>query len=203
MSHDHLDFHKTIENYFRAKAKLFLLLGKDGKAVINYDDPYGAKLIDDLKYPLITFGFDESADVRVLDYSMSSEGIRMTVNHGTKTFDIRSELISLFNIQNILAAVSTGIALDLEIPVIQKGIEEMSNVPGRLEKYRIGADSYAVVDYAHTPDALQKASEALVQIKSGKLIIVFGCGGDRDKEKRPLMGRIAEEIGDYVFVTSD
>jgi UDP-N-acetylmuramoyl-L-alanyl-D-glutamate--2,6-diaminopimelate ligase len=117
--------------------------------------------------------------------------------------EIRSELISLFNIQNILAAVATGLAMDVEMEAIKQGISNLSYIPGRLEKYAIGEESYAVVDYAHTPDALQKAAEALNQIKKERLIIVFGCGGDRDRKKRPVMGQIAEELGDFIIITND
>ncbi len=203
LSHDHLDFHKNVEKYFKAKSRLFTLIKKNGSAVINIDDPYGAELADTFRGRLKTFGFSEEADVRALEWCMSSRGTRLTIQTRSHTFEVTSNLISLFNIQNILAAVAVGLAYNLDTETIRRGISELKHIPGRLEKHEIGTDAYAVIDYAHTPDALKKAAEALRNITKKRLIIVFGCGGDRDRAKRPVMGKIAELAGDHVIVTSD
>lgn len=203
LSHDHLDFHKNVESYFQSKLKLFDLLTADGRAVVNLDDPYAERILERLRCPVFTFGFSEDTDVRALDWTMSAKGTRLNVRTSRGEMQIQSSLISLFNIQNILAAVATGIALGLENQAIVRGIADLKKVPGRLETYEIRPDTFAVIDYAHTPDALRKAAEAVRNITKNRLIIIFGCGGDRDQQKRPIMGRIAEQMGDHIVVTSD
>lgn len=203
LSRDHLDFHKTEEEYFEAKAHLFSLLESDGTAVINGDDPWGLKLIDKLSGDIITFGFDSSTDLRATSWQMDIKGMRFKIENGTGVLPISTKLISEFNVQNILAAVGIGIALGIPKDIIKRGIEKVEYIPGRLEVHEILPGIVAVIDYAHTPDALSKALQAVRKITERRLIVVFGAGGNRDKGKRPQMGRIASDLADTVIVTSD
>jgi len=203
LSRDHLDFHKTEEEYFKAKARLFSLLSEDGAAVINIDDEYGRRLLKQIEHPVYTFGLSKEADIKVRSWNMDISGMQLNILTPKGELDIQTKLISSFNIQNILSAVATGTALNLGLDVIKQGIEDVESVPGRLQKYEVSPGILAVVDYAHSPDALEKALQALRQITKKRLITVFGCGGDRDKGKRPLMGRIAEKLADYIIVTDD
>jgi UDP-N-acetylmuramoyl-L-alanyl-D-glutamate--2,6-diaminopimelate ligase len=203
LTRDHLDYHQTEEAYFQAKRSLFAQLKGDGRAVINCDDPFGRRLIDEIGGEPLTFGFSESAAVRLLDWSSSQSGTRLTVSLSGQGVVIQTRLISRFNMENILAALGAGMALNIAPEMLVAGIESVKRIPGRLEVFDCGRERRAVIDYAHTPDALEKALGALREITSGRLICVFGCGGDRDKGKRPQMGRIAEENADLIIVTDD
>ncbi|HGY57283.1 MAG TPA: UDP-N-acetylmuramoyl-L-alanyl-D-glutamate--2,6-diaminopimelate ligase [Caldithrix abyssi] len=203
LSRDHLDFHKSEEAYFRAKARLFSLLSDNGRAVINADDPYGRRLLDEYSSAALSFGFTEQADVRALDWTMDANGMRIRLQTPSGQIDLHSRLISEFNVKNIMAAVATALALGVDREAIRKGVENLSYVPGRLESFTVKKGVKAVVDYAHTPDALQKALQAVRRITERKLIVVFGAGGDRDRGKRPQMAEAAQKEADWVIVTSD
>ena len=203
LSRDHLDFHKSEEAYFRAKARLFSLLSDNGRAVINADDPYGRRLLDEYSSAALSFGFAEQADVRALDWTMDANGMRIRLQTPSGQIDLHSRLISEFNVKNIMAAVATALALGVDREAIRKGVENLSYVPGRLESFTVKKGVKAVVDYAHTPDALQKALQAVRRITERKLIVVFGAGGDRDRGKRPQMAEAAQKEADWVIVTSD
>ncbi len=203
LSRDHLDFHKSEEAYFRAKARLFSLLSDNGRAVINADDPYGRRLLDEYSSAALSFGFDEQADVRALDWTMDANGMRIRLQTPSGQIDLHSRLISEFNVKNIMAAVAAALALGVDREAIRKGVENLSYVPGRLESFTVKKGVKAVVDYAHTPDALQKALQAVRRITERKLIVVFGAGGDRDRGKRPQMAEAAQKEADWVIVTSD
>ena len=203
LSRDHLDFHKSEEAYFRAKSRLFNLLKKDGKAVVNIDDPYGQKLIEKLTSAALTFGFADEADVRAEKWQMDSNGMDIVLSTPRGEMTLHSRLISQFNVKNIMAAVASALALGIDAERIRRGIENLEFVPGRLESITVKDDVQVVVDYAHTPDALQKALQAVRAITKGRLIVVFGAGGDRDKGKRPQMGCVAQDGADLVIVTSD
>ncbi len=203
LTRDHLDFHKTFDDYFESKMHLFDLLAKDGTAVINIDDEFGKKAVDRVEQTVLTFGRNPQADVYPVRETVSLQGIEMECATPFGHVDIHSKLTGDFNVQNILAAVCIGLALHISLKEIRRGIAKMERVPGRLESYEVKPGVRAVIDYAHTPDSLEKALKTLRSMTSGRLIVVFGAGGDRDHGKRPLMGSVAEEWADIVFVTSD
>lgn len=209
ISRDHLDYHHSMDDYFRAKSLLFKDLGNRGTegtacAVINTDDPWGKHLTALTAARTVTYGLGNSCDVTAKDVSVSRKGLcaRLIFEKGDD-IDIRSSLIGNFDIYNIMAAASVAIALGIDSKTIALGIERMKGVPGRMQLVPNDRSLTIVVDYAHTPDALEKALTATKQIASGRILTVFGCGGDRDKGKRYEMGRIAGVNSHKVFVTSD
>ncbi len=203
LSRDHLDFHPDEQAYFQAKARLFDLLKQDGVAALNIDDPYGQQLAGQVRGKILSFGLSEHADVRATEWETDVSGIRLTMITPTGALSLSSGLIGAFNVQNILAATAVALGLGIETDKIIEGIEALTGVPGRLEAVDIRPGVLAVIDYAHTPDALEKAIRNLRKIASGRLIVLFGAGGDRDKGKRPLMGKIVDELADVALVTSD
>ncbi|HIE41576.1 MAG TPA: UDP-N-acetylmuramoyl-L-alanyl-D-glutamate--2,6-diaminopimelate ligase, partial [Candidatus Aenigmarchaeota archaeon] len=203
LTRDHLDFHKTEKAYFEAKAHLFSLLKKKGSAVLNIDNLFGRKLAHSISAKMVTYGFDAKADVRIQNWSGSLSGLQIELNTGAGKLSLNSKLIGAFNVFNITAAAAAGMALGLDLDRIKQGIEKLEAVPGRLQVHSLKRDVNAVIDYAHTPDALEKALQALREITPGRLIVLFGAGGDRDKGKRPLMGKAAEENADICIITTD
>ncbi len=181
LSQDHLDFHGTMERYFEAKRRLF----EGAPAVVNVDDPWGRRLVDELGGAALTFGYADGADVG----PDALEGIAL-------------RLRGRFNVLNALAAVAAARVLGVEAGV-KAGIEAVEGVPGRFEEVAEGQPFTVLVDYAHTPDSLENVLREARELAEGRLICVFGCGGDRDREKRPLMGRVATELADVAVVTSD
>ena len=207
-SRDHLDYHKTLEEYFKAKSLLFRELKKNesaggATAIINTDDPKGEELIKLTEADIITYGLGQESHVRADSISVDKDGLRARLITPIGEKDIRSTLIGEINIYNILAAAAAGISLNIDLDTVAEGIERLEVVPGRLELVPNGRGLMLVVDYAHTPDALLKTLETLSHLAEGRLITVFGCGGDRDKGKRYEMGVIAGENSDIVFATSD
>lgn len=207
LTQDHLDFHGTMENYFRAKKMLFDDLRNSAIAVTNADDPYGKQIVSNTKARVITYGVQTSADVVASDIEISLTGTRLTITHRQHTQVIQSPLIGRFNVQNILAAYTAGIGLGLPQEAIARGIASVASVPGRFQPIASPEGWIAVVDYAHTPDALEKCLHTIRDIMTadhqGRVITVFGCGGDRDKGKRSPMGRIASTLSDLTVITSD
>jgi UDP-N-acetylmuramoyl-L-alanyl-D-glutamate--2,6-diaminopimelate ligase len=209
LSQDHLDYHKTMEQYFAAKERFFLEILPASKKkiscrmVINGDDPWGRRLRGDVGLPNMTFGIDAPCDLSALEIQMTLQGIRADISSAGRRFSIASPLIGKYNLYNILAAAAAAQALGISPEVIRRGIERLSQVPGRMEKVS-GPDQPSVfVDYAHTDDALRRVLQNLADFKQGRLITLFGCGGDRDRGKRPLMARAAAELSDLVIITSD
>jgi UDP-N-acetylmuramoyl-L-alanyl-D-glutamate--2,6-diaminopimelate ligase len=209
LSQDHLDYHRTMEQYFAAKERFFreILPASKKKAscrmVVNGDDPWGRRLLEDVDLPSMTFGIDTPCDLLARDVRMNLHGIRAEISSAGVRFNIASPLIGKFNLYNILAAAAAAQALGISPDVIRKGIERLSQVPGRMEKVS-GPDQPSVfVDYAHTEDALRRVLQNLAVFKQGRIITLFGCGGDRDRGKRPLMARAAAELSDLVIITSD
>ncbi len=208
LTQDHLDFHRTFEAYFQAKKILFDSLKQSAYAIYNIDDPYGEKIVADTKATKLSYGKSERADVRIKEFKFSFDGTYVVVQLPTGAeLEINSKLIGEFNVYNISSAVAVGYILGIEHEDIKRGIEAVENVKGRFEKI-ISPDGYTVIiDYAHTPDALEKCIDAILKVREqvggGKLITVFGCGGDRDKGKRPIMGRISTEKSDITIITSD
>ncbi|MER3523351.1 MAG: UDP-N-acetylmuramoyl-L-alanyl-D-glutamate--2,6-diaminopimelate ligase [Ignavibacteria bacterium] len=207
LTQDHLDFHGTMENYFRAKKMLFDDLRSSATAVTNADDPYGKQIVSNTKARVLTYGMEAPADVVASDVQISMAGTRLTVTHRQQAQVIQSPLIGRFNVQNILAAYTVGIALGLSREAIAQGIASVPSVPGRFQSIVSPEGWIAVIDYAHTPDALEKCLRTIHEImtadQKGRVITVFGCGGDRDKGKRPHMGRIASTLSDLTVITSD
>ena len=207
LTQDHLDFHGTFDEYRRAKRRLFELLAASPKpgrtAVVNADDPAGAAMVAGLDVPVLPFGLGAGARVRAVEHTSALDGIRMTVDTPRGRLTLRSALIGEHNVMNLLGAVATGLALGLAPDVIARALAGVSAVPGRFEQVRAGQPFLVVVDYAHTPDALERVLTTARKITRGRLGVVFGCGGDRDRGKRPIMGEIAARIADRVWVTSD
>jgi UDP-N-acetylmuramoyl-L-alanyl-D-glutamate--2,6-diaminopimelate ligase len=255
LTRDHLDFHKTMEDYFRTKERLFReLLDKDGTSVINLDDPYGKRLISELKIQprikfgakfkkILTYGLETGADIMAVDIDNSFQGLRFKILFRGRNYDISSHLIGLSNVYNIMSAVGVSISFGVPWQVILEGIEKAGNVTGRFEKVEIGQEFLCIIDYAHSEDALErliyaarefiKKSEVRSQKSevsntpsltllprgggqgwggdfelrtrnsSPRVITVFGCGGDRDRGKRPKMGEVATRLSDFVIITSD
>src|SRR5499425_855546 len=204
-----LDFHVTMDAYRETKRRLFRLLAAGHKpsrhAVVNADDPSGLAMVADLPLHTLTYGVRGRADVRPTRWTSGAEGIRMNVRTPAGTFDLTSPLVGEHNVENLLAATGVGIALGMEPALIARAVGSVVSVPGRFERVEAGQPFLVVVDYAHTPDALERTLETARKLRGphGRLAVVFGCGGDRDRGKRPLMGEIAARLADHVWVTSD
>src|SRR6266436_6079883 len=197
----------ALESYRLAKRRLFELLAGSPKptrtAVVNGDDPAGATMVSGLDVAVLTFGLGASARVRAVEHASSLEGIRMTVETPRGRVGLTSPLIGEHNVMNLLGAVATGLALGLEPPAIAQALAAVGTVPGRFEQVRAGQPFLVIVDYAHTPDALERVLTTARKLTRRRLAVVFGCGGDRDRTKRPIMGGIAARLCDQVWVTSD
>jgi UDP-N-acetylmuramoyl-L-alanyl-D-glutamate--2,6-diaminopimelate ligase len=202
LSQDHLDLHGSMDDYFQAKRRLFTG-PQPPPAAVNVGDEWGRRLADDLedahRAPLVTFGLSAAAEIRAEDLEVTATGSTFRA----AGIDVRTPLRGLFNAENALGAVAAGILLNLEEDAIAHGIAGMSAVPGRFEAIEEGQPFTVVVDYAHTPDSLSTVLDAARELGDGRVIVVFGAGGDRDRGKRPLMGRVAADNADVVIVTSD
>lgn len=204
LTRDHLDFHKTMENYFEAKKKLFSLLKKEGFAVINIDNDYGLRLVSEIaNQRIIKVGTVPSADIFAEDVSISLEGIKATVNTQIGKIEVASKLTGGYNLMNILFAIAFSVGFKIDKNCIEEGIRKFEGVHGRLQRVDAGQSFYLFVDYAHTDDALKNVLLNLKPLVKGKLITVFGCGGDRDKTKRPLMGAVSAKLSDVIILTTD
>ncbi len=205
LSRDHLDFHRDMEEYYQAKKRLFTKHLKPGgrRAVINIDDPYGRRLAGELGPGALTFGFDEKAEVRGDDLKLSRDGLSLSISAPGLSWVQTSPLIAEINAYNILGAAALALAMHISVDTIKAALAASAGAPGRLERVGGNSDYLVLVDYAHSPDALAKALKACRDLEPKRLITVFGCGGDRDKGKRPLMGRLAGELADLVVITSD
>jgi UDP-N-acetylmuramoyl-L-alanyl-D-glutamate--2,6-diaminopimelate ligase len=199
LTQDHLDFHKTMEDYFLAKRRLFV--EGDAPSVVNVDDPYGARLAEQVS--AITYGIGGDADFRAEDVSFDAGGARFALVAPSGRVDARIQLPGLFNVSNALAAVASCVQLGVSLDDAVAALADAERVPGRLEPVDEGQDFAVLVDYAHTPDSLENVLRAARELTTGRLHVVFGAGGDRDREKRPLMGAAAVENADRVIVTSD
>jgi UDP-N-acetylmuramoyl-L-alanyl-D-glutamate--2,6-diaminopimelate ligase len=202
---DHLDFHKTEGQYLAAKLRLFQDRPEfaNGQAAINLDDPMASLILEQLTVPVVTYGYGRDADVRVVGSDFSENGTRIEVETPLGNATLNARLTGYFNCYNLVAALATGVALGLALEPICRGIEAVDNIPGRFERIELGQSFTVIVDYAHTPDALERVLKAGRELTSSKLLCVFGCGGDRDRGKRPEMGRIASVLADKIYVTSD
>jgi len=205
LTRDHLDFHQTMEEYFRAKRLLFRPEGSPAPryAVINIDDASGQEINPLPETNVFWYGLNESATVRAVDVQAGFDGLSFTLLYNRQRAAIKSSLLGAVNIYNILAAVATGLTYDLNLETIVRGIAECPQVPGRFERIDQGQPFLVIVDYAHTDDALRNAIAVARGLNAGRVITLFGCGGDRDRSKRPLMGMAAAEASDFVVLTSD
>jgi UDP-N-acetylmuramoyl-L-alanyl-D-glutamate--2,6-diaminopimelate ligase len=210
LTQDHLDFHETMANYFEAKARLFTGLTsqpnkKEAKAVINIDDPHGEKLIARLgrDIPVITYGMSARADFRASNYRAEFSGTSFQLDARGKIYLVRVPLIGRFNVSNAMAALAAANSLGVSLREAVLSLAKSPQVPGRLESVPAKRQFQVFVDYAHTPDALLNVLKTLRELNPRRLIVVFGAGGDRDQQKRPLMGRAADQNADYSIITSD
>ncbi|HVH27104.1 MAG TPA: UDP-N-acetylmuramoyl-L-alanyl-D-glutamate--2,6-diaminopimelate ligase [Vicinamibacterales bacterium] len=203
LTRDHLDFHTDMEDYFRAKRRLFEMLPPGKPSLVNVDDPRGLSLAGIVRRP-VTFAVDRPADITPGPLSYSLAGLAFDVRTPRGALRLRSTLVGRPNVYNILAASATGVALDLPFDAIEAGVRAVRGVPGRFEIVSGEKDGVTVVvDYAHTDDALRNLLETARSLATGRLITVFGCGGDRDRTKRPLMGAVASRLSDLTIITSD
>jgi len=203
LTRDHLDFHGDMEAYFAAKRRLFEILPEGAIGVINVDDRRGADFLAATRRP-VTYAIDGAADVRPGPLSFSLDGLTFDIRTPRGTIHVRSRLVGRPNAYNILAAAAAAMALDLPFTAIEAGIAGLENVPGRFQVVSGPSDDVRViVDYAHTDDALKNLLETARPLATGRVVTVFGCGGDRDRTKRPLMGAVAARLSDLVIVTSD
>ena len=209
LSQDHLDYHRDLDEYFAAKSRLFLEILAHGRpsrgalAVLNLDDPRGLELRDAIRVPVLTYGLHPSSQVRPLSHRYRQDGLDALLTTPWGEVEIASRLVGPFNLANILAAAATALGLGIDPDTVARGIAALPGVPGRLERFGPPAGPGVFVDYAHTPAAITQALAALQTLNFSRLITVFGCGGDRDRSKRPLMGQAAAEKSQLVIVTSD
>lgn len=204
LTQDHLDFHKTIENYRNAKKKLFYMT--KGANIINVDDEHGriiAEEVSKLGTPLITYGIDNKADIMAKNIDITSKGASFTLVTPGCEEEISIKIPGKFSVYNALAAASVAYVEGISSAVIREGLNKVDNVPGRSEIIKTDTPYTVIVDYAHTPDGLQNILASVRQYAKGRVITLFGCGGDRDREKRPIMGEIAGRMSDYCIITSD
>lgn len=204
LTQDHLDYHETMKNYADAKAMLFASLDESAVAAVNCDDPASARMVRDCRGRTIRFGFGKEADYRARDISITSAGSNFALHTPDGKAQVSMQLIGQHNIQNALAASAIlGEVFGLTVQQIAAGLRDAAGAPGRLQAVRLGQPFAVLVDYAHTDDALRNVLSALRPLTRSRLRVLFGCGGDRDNGKRPKMARVAEELADDLYVTSD
>lgn len=209
LTRDHLDFHGDFERYFAAKQKLFRALEKPGNkkdsclAVVNIDDPYGERIARESRVKVVTFGMEKEALIQAEDIQLHSQGINFRLKYSREETDLNLKLLGRYNVYNALAAAAVGISQNLPWKVIKSGLEKVVRIPGRFEPVEGKQKFQVIVDYAHTPDALYHVLQTIRELEPRQLITVFGCGGERDRTKRPLMGEVAVKMSDLVVITSD
>jgi UDP-N-acetylmuramoyl-L-alanyl-D-glutamate--2,6-diaminopimelate ligase len=209
ITRDHLDFHHTFENYIAAKAQLFKMISAPGAtkankaAVVNTDDPAAPAMLAVSACRRITYGVQSAADLTAAAISVRARGASFTVKGPFGDLPLDLKITGIFNVYNVLAAVGAALAEGISADIVKQALEEFASVPGRFELVDAGQKFAVIVDYAHTPDSLENVLRTARQFATRRIIVVFGCGGDRDRTKRPIMGRIAMDLGDIVIATSD
>jgi len=203
LTQDHLDYHKTLQRYFLAKAKLFKDLRPGSFAVLNNDDKYARKLKKMTRARIITYGIDNDSIVMAKDIRYSVNCTEFLLKAPGNQMNFKTQLIGKHNVYNALSAIAWAIKEGIDIKAIKSAVENFSLVPGRLERVEFAGDFAVFVDYAHTEDALKNIIQALRHLARNRIIVVFGCGGERDKTKRPKMGKVVTELADYAIITSD
>ncbi|NLB89531.1 MAG: UDP-N-acetylmuramoyl-L-alanyl-D-glutamate--2,6-diaminopimelate ligase, partial [Syntrophomonadaceae bacterium] len=205
LSQDHLDYHQNMEQYRAAKLKLFKMINSEENnfSLVNIDDSNAEYFINHANGNVLTYGIEESADVRAENINISLKGTSFVVKYQGLEFKVNMKLIGMFSVYNALAAIAFALKENVDPKIIKKALEKVSGVPGRFEQIDCGQEFSVIVDYAHTPDGLENILKTTKQIVENRIITVFGCGGDRDRTKRPLMGEIAAKYSDFCIVTSD
>ncbi len=203
LTQDHLDYHQTMEAYGAAKALLFESLTPSAWALINADDPAASLMTAKSQARLFTYGMSFSADLYAADLRMTLQGMEFEVHYQKEKVLFQTRLVGRFNVYNILAATAVALIRGVTLSEVSQKIASFEGIPGRLERVVNGKNLQIFVDYSHTPDSLENALKTLQEFKQGRLITVFGCGGDRDQTKRPIMGSIAERLSDIAILTSD
>ena len=209
LTQDHLDYHKTMENYAHAKARLFDLVSAEGAktgktAVLNADDAWSKAMRAHTRCPIISYGVAHDADLMAHNVHLAQDGMDLTLVHkGADVGSLHVGITGLFNVSNVLAATGTALAENVPTADIVAALTAFTGVPGRFELVRAGQDFSVIVDYAHTPDGMENVLRTARAVTAERIIAVFGCGGDRDRTKRPIMGRMAAELADIVVLTSD
>lgn len=204
LSQDHLDYHKDMDDYARAKAHLFSMLDKEkAVAVINTDSPYSSVMLGHTQAKVLSYGIEKPADVMAQQICLTENGCQFLVSYKGERQLFTSAMIGQFNVYNLLAAITVGVSKGYPLAHVLVALSSFSYVNGRLEKVDNAKGLHIFVDYSHKPDALENVLKTLSSLKKGRLFCLFGCGGDRDRGKRPLMGRVAELFSDEVIVTSD
>ncbi|HOL63462.1 MAG TPA: UDP-N-acetylmuramoyl-L-alanyl-D-glutamate--2,6-diaminopimelate ligase [Elusimicrobiales bacterium] len=206
---DHMDFHKTMEDYSRSKLILFELLNKSDKknktAILNEDDPFSTEIKKVLskEIKILTYSIEKNSDIKAKNIELNPWGSTFDIEHEGEKYEFKTELIGKHNIYNILAALAVGICRKIDFQKLSEAILEIKTVPGRVEKIESEEGFFAYIDYAHTEKSLIEVLKTLNSIPHSKIITVFGCGGDRDRTKRPLMGKAASSLSDFVVITND
>ena len=203
VTHDHLDYHATLSDYRLAKAKIFDHLNIEGFAVLNADDPGSAEIWRRHAGPALTVGIDSPAEITAIPVEQFASEQTFLLTAGSETVPVRTQMIGRHHIYNCMAAAAVGLAYGIELTTVVRGLESVGHVPGRLERIECGQPFGVFVDFAHTPDALTNVLKTLRQVTAGRLICVFGAGGQRDTQKRPLMGRAVEKAADVAILTND
>jgi UDP-N-acetylmuramoyl-L-alanyl-D-glutamate--2,6-diaminopimelate ligase len=208
LGRDHLDYHAGIEDYFAAKLRLFTeIMPRSWRgspvAIVNGDDPFGQRVLEAARGDKLSFGMTSALDVHPLSFTTGIGGIRATISARGKVIEINSPLLGEINLLNIMGAAAVSVALGIEVGAVAEGVRRCPGAPGRLERIEGLPGVTVLVDYAHKPDALKAVLETLRGLKRGRLVCVFGCGGDRDRGKRPLMGQIAGRLAEVPILTSD
>ena len=208
LTSEHLDFHKDMDNYFAAKKILFDNLPESGNAISNSDDSYGRSILDDCRAKKFFYSSREESDLRSFNEKLSLSGLEFDVKWNGRTYTLKSDLSGRFNIYNILASVSTVLQYDIDMPMIQSSLLKFQEVRGRFNRVKLPNGAIAVIDYSHTSDSLKNAIESAREIvdeekRFGRVITIFGCGGNKDRTKRPVMGELAAGLSDQAIITSD
>jgi UDP-N-acetylmuramoyl-L-alanyl-D-glutamate--2,6-diaminopimelate ligase len=200
---DHLDYHKTTENYLAAKSKLFEALSPDSVAILNKQSPYAKQIADSTKAKVLFFAVDEPAGISADIHSIDITGTTFMLHYRNENIHIKTPLLGRYNVANHLAAAGLALAGGLDLKIVAKGLASLDAIPGRLENVKPDAPFTVLVDFAHTDDALKNVLSTLRPLCKARLIVLFGCGGDRDKTKRPRMAKVVEQFADLAIVTSD
>jgi len=207
LTRDHLDYHRDMQRYFQAKARLFTLLNGSAKkaktAVLNADAPYSKALMPFIRTDVLTYAIDADADIRGTNIQYGLRETSFDVAVAGKKHRVLSPLAGRFNVSNVLAGIAAAVSLQHELSVVLEAVRNFSPPPGRFQFIDAGQPFSVIVDYAHTDDALKNLLVTTREVVQGRIIVVFGCGGDRDRTKRPLMGQAADAFGDFFIITSD
>ncbi len=202
---EHLDYHLSMDDYFHAKAHLFKSLPITATAIININDDYGKKMVNESTSPVMTLSLNNESDFYFSEFTHDINGIKGTIQAGEKTIPVSTSMVGLFNVENILAATAVAVSMGISEDHIENGLSDCKSIPGRMEVFSLPKGGKVVLDYAHTPDAYKKVLGTLSTLNKelGKSTVIFGCGGNRDATKRPIMAQIAEAFGDQCFITPD